>query len=291
LWVSYDIELLKPRIDPGLTDGFWTLIGNGPYTAASNVLGTVETWAGDDFSCARFSPSNHSLCYPSGASLKAQVRSIDSEGFYVPVDVEVSEEFEAQGPPPIGESLLEEVRDVVNDTMIPFSLSVSAIQPLDTHCTEGVQTMFIGADSDVLCSGWTVPRINQNAGNYTSRIDTTPLMKIRNLFYGVHHDTYVESPPIPTKWGSLAGAKQLVFPYSSNAQYYGPASLINDRSSTETPFGPVFQTSRISLTNCRFFYPWNIPAIAGVSDPRITSRTPNSRKTSSNTPMKGKSFY
>jgi hypothetical protein len=44
LWVTYDVDLLKPRIQPGgVAPGSFTNIGNGPYTAASNVLGTLQT--------------------------------------------------------------------------------------------------------------------------------------------------------------------------------------------------------------------------------------------------------
>lgn len=42
LWVSYDIELLKPQIDNGLLDGLWARVSSGAYTVASNVLGTAN---------------------------------------------------------------------------------------------------------------------------------------------------------------------------------------------------------------------------------------------------------
>lgn len=44
LWVSYEVEFLKPRIPSGGTwPGDFTLISNGPYTADVNVLGTLQT--------------------------------------------------------------------------------------------------------------------------------------------------------------------------------------------------------------------------------------------------------
>nr|WPR18169.1 MAG: capsid protein [Chemarfal virus 152] len=43
LWVSYDIEFLKPRIaSGGAWPGDFTRINNGPYTGASNVLGDIQ---------------------------------------------------------------------------------------------------------------------------------------------------------------------------------------------------------------------------------------------------------
>lgn len=43
LWVTYDVELYKPRIDPGLTAGLVTKISNGAYVAATDVLGSIQT--------------------------------------------------------------------------------------------------------------------------------------------------------------------------------------------------------------------------------------------------------
>lgn len=44
LWVSYDIEFLKPRIASGGSwPGDFTIINNGPYDASSDVLGTIQT--------------------------------------------------------------------------------------------------------------------------------------------------------------------------------------------------------------------------------------------------------
>lgn len=44
LWVSYEIEFLKPRIPSGGTwPGDFTKIANGPYVAASEVLGSIQT--------------------------------------------------------------------------------------------------------------------------------------------------------------------------------------------------------------------------------------------------------
>jgi hypothetical protein len=44
LWVSYDIEFLKPRIQSGGTwPGDFTRISNGPYVAATDVLGSIQT--------------------------------------------------------------------------------------------------------------------------------------------------------------------------------------------------------------------------------------------------------
>ncbi len=44
LWVSYDVELYKPRIDPaGAYPGEFTRINNGPYVAAANILGSIQT--------------------------------------------------------------------------------------------------------------------------------------------------------------------------------------------------------------------------------------------------------
>lgn len=44
LWVTYDVEFFKPRIQPGGSyPGQFTRIANGPYDAAANVLGSVQT--------------------------------------------------------------------------------------------------------------------------------------------------------------------------------------------------------------------------------------------------------
>lgn len=44
LWISYDVELYKPRIAPGgALSGLWTRIVNGPYVAASDPLGSIQT--------------------------------------------------------------------------------------------------------------------------------------------------------------------------------------------------------------------------------------------------------
>lgn len=44
LWVSYDIEFFKPRIQSGGSwPGDFTFIRNGPYVAGGSVLGTVQT--------------------------------------------------------------------------------------------------------------------------------------------------------------------------------------------------------------------------------------------------------
>lgn len=44
LWVSYEVEFLKPRIaSGGCWPGDFTRISNGPYNQASNVLGDVQT--------------------------------------------------------------------------------------------------------------------------------------------------------------------------------------------------------------------------------------------------------
>lgn len=42
LWVSYDVELFKPRISPGLYAGTYARINNGPYDA-NNILGAIQT--------------------------------------------------------------------------------------------------------------------------------------------------------------------------------------------------------------------------------------------------------
>lgn len=44
LWVTYDIEFFKPRIQPGGNwPGEYTLITNAAYSSATDVLGTVQT--------------------------------------------------------------------------------------------------------------------------------------------------------------------------------------------------------------------------------------------------------
>jgi len=44
LWVSYDIEFFKPRIQSGGSwPGDFTFIRNGPYVASGSVLGTLQT--------------------------------------------------------------------------------------------------------------------------------------------------------------------------------------------------------------------------------------------------------
>jgi len=43
LWVSYDVELFKPRIAPGgAWPGQFTRVPNGPYVANANVLGSIQ---------------------------------------------------------------------------------------------------------------------------------------------------------------------------------------------------------------------------------------------------------
>jgi len=42
LWVSYDVELFKPRISPGLYSGTYARLNNGPYDA-NNLLGAIQT--------------------------------------------------------------------------------------------------------------------------------------------------------------------------------------------------------------------------------------------------------
>lgn len=44
LWVSYEVEFLKPRIaSGGCWPGDFTRVSNGPYTQATNVLGDIQT--------------------------------------------------------------------------------------------------------------------------------------------------------------------------------------------------------------------------------------------------------
>lgn len=44
LWVSYEVEFLKPRIaSGGCWPGDFTRISNGPYTQSTNVLGDIQT--------------------------------------------------------------------------------------------------------------------------------------------------------------------------------------------------------------------------------------------------------
>lgn len=44
LWVSYEIEFLKPRIaSGGCWPGDFTRVSNGPYTQGSNLLGNIQT--------------------------------------------------------------------------------------------------------------------------------------------------------------------------------------------------------------------------------------------------------
>jgi len=44
LWVTYDVELIKPRIQPGgVAPGSFTRVANGPYVANANVLGVLQT--------------------------------------------------------------------------------------------------------------------------------------------------------------------------------------------------------------------------------------------------------
>jgi len=44
LWVTYDVEFFKPRIQPGgAYPGQFTRIDNGPYTASPDVLGSIQT--------------------------------------------------------------------------------------------------------------------------------------------------------------------------------------------------------------------------------------------------------
>jgi len=44
LWITYDIEFMKPRIQPGGNwPGEYTLVSNGPYAQATDVLGSIQT--------------------------------------------------------------------------------------------------------------------------------------------------------------------------------------------------------------------------------------------------------
>lgn len=44
LWITYDVEFFKPRIQPGgAYPGQYTIIANGPYVANANVLGSIQT--------------------------------------------------------------------------------------------------------------------------------------------------------------------------------------------------------------------------------------------------------
>lgn len=52
LWVTYDVEFFKPRIQPGgAYPGQFTRISNGPYAAASNVLGSIQTTPAGSLGC------------------------------------------------------------------------------------------------------------------------------------------------------------------------------------------------------------------------------------------------
>lgn len=43
LWVTYDVEFLKPRLNPtGVDSGVYTAVKNGGYSQASNILGNIQ---------------------------------------------------------------------------------------------------------------------------------------------------------------------------------------------------------------------------------------------------------
>lgn len=254
-----------------------------PDGCSRHITAFVETWAGDDFTVARYNPAQGGLSWFAGLGSK-------SDKNYFLSEYEGSNCFEAfpdlmhdcpqmaQGPLPdapklIGDSINEIIKDTVNDGVPPLSHLFSAVTPMTQVFTEGVQNIAIGADNDVLVGGWTVPRMGCAEDSIDIWPDLSPLQKLRQLFYGVKHDAYVSDSTLGVRYGEDDKAMKTVFPFTSNAQYYGPAMVALHGG---TLFGNTSELKG-SFINTKVFYPWVMPVIAGVSNPRAPSKDGNPR--------------
>lgn len=272
----------------------------GPEGTSAKVVSYVETWAGDDFEVTRYNPAQGGLKWPANGTTAKGVtyRTEDYEGTVALVPIPpppVTEKFVAQGPA-IGEAVPETIRDTVNDAQITWSQALAALQPIPSDITLGVQKCFIGADNDYLISGWTVPRAAQQSEDACANPLLTPIEKLRTLFYGIHHDMYIYKLPTAqdkVRYGVTAAVDNVVFPYQSNAQYYGPGSVLRrDGGSVPVTYPTVFGPTGaaiVSLPNARVFYPWMTPVINAISDPREPARLAG-RLPNRSSAMKGKSM-
>jgi len=260
-----------------------------PDGASAKVACYVETWAGDDFSVARYNPSKGAVSWGGFATLSKHVAEKDLDDRYVyRVVPDPPSVFHAQGPA-LGEAVNESVLDTVNDGVPTWSQILAAITPLESTFTQGVQKMFVGGDNDYLVSGWTVPRLGQPVDSAALQPELSALEKVRSLFYGIHSDAYVNGlpPGFGVKYGQNPNARMVTFPYTGNAQYYGPGSISEPAGSEfTTPFGSVYGAVGC-LPNARVFHPWCVPLIDAMSDPRTTAYVAG-RKAGAG-PMKGKS--
>jgi len=261
-----------------------------PEGASAKIACFVETWAGDDFSVARYNPSKGAVSWGGFATLGKFVAREDLDDRMSYCEVQEPEAFYAQGPG-LGESAQESVLDTVNDGVPTWSRILASITPLPTTFTQGVQKMFVGGDNDYLVSGWTVPRIGQSVYEPALQPELSVLEKVRSYFYGIHSDAYVNGLPsgFGVKYGQNPSARMVTFPYTGNTQYYGPGSiseLDGGGSNHVTPFGSVYGAVGC-LPNARVFHPWCVPLIDHMSDPRTTAyRAGRLLETG---PMKGKS--
>lgn len=248
----------------------------------STIIAYIETWAGDDFTVARYNPSKGGIVYggigvpkSSGGDVINGYSATNEEGCIALTPNYVSPNpLIAQGP--IGLAKHESVNDVVNDGPISISQSLAAINPIPSGVTKGIQTVTVGADHDFYVSCWTVPRISQNYIVPAAMPEVTPLEKVRTLFYGIHSDCFINTNPtgFTVRYGIDPNAKKVTFPYASNAQYLGIGSVIDVNSAGTayvTPFGDIYATIA-SLPNAKVFHPWTLPVINAVSAPRTAGR-------------------
>jgi hypothetical protein len=243
-----------------------------PAEAAPRIVAYVEIAAGDDFSVSRYNPNNTAInWFGEQKPARARFATIGESEGNLTFDPTDDLDFETQSGG-IGMSKLEEVRDVINDGPVTFSQIFAAPCPYDTPVTQGSQTLYVGADNDVLVNPWTVIRPLMSASTPMAMSDeASPLYKARSLFYGYHGDMYMLEGFGTVRYGLENSniVKDVTFPYFGNVQYSAFGTLGQSGTGGNTALGPGIRVKG-SVPNIHLFYPWTCPLMNGVDAPRIT---------------------
>jgi hypothetical protein len=263
-----------------------------PAEATPKVMAYIEIAAGDDFSVSRYNPGSNAINWFGKETAKAGTTiryAPDADGATVYTvsesnSVDDDAGYVTQGDS-IGLAVKEEIRDVINDGVVGFSQIFAAGTSIETPFTTGSQTLYIGADNDVLVNCWSVPRPSQSIGNNMLINGSSPLIKARSLFYGYHGDNFLHNNAGNVKYGYGVNHDDVTFPYFSNAQYTGLGTLQLGGLLVGTSFGPITMAQGC-VPNVHLFHPWVSPLINYIDPPRGVARLPT-RFTSPIKHMKG----
>lgn len=256
--------------------------------ASTRIIAVVETSAGSDFTVARYNPSRGAIGWFGSATEPKGTAPVAHRltGHFSSAGESSATEYRFPAPNPtstliptadgftVGGSSQEHVPDVVNDGPVSFSQAFAALTKMDSTISDGIQTMYIGADNDILVNGWTIPRPPQSGNLSALQAAATPLSKLRSLFYGIRSDTYIDNTTLQTKvkYGLEETPKDICFPYAGNCTYYGYGNVlyVSPVNGPKFPFG-TYVSAPACLPGARLFLPWTVPLINAISPPRLVS--------------------